>query len=120
MTSLPYYYRGADLYIFTDYITAGCPNSVIEALACGIPVAGFKVGVLGEMIDNDSGILVNCQDEKGCEISKNDIDLLADAILKIKADLYEYKKGARMKAETKFSLNEMTDSYINVLELLER
>jgi len=48
-SELPYFYRGATFYLSTDIIAA-CPNSVIEALACGTLVVGFRAGALPEML----------------------------------------------------------------------
>ncbi|GIW50665.1 MAG: hypothetical protein KatS3mg081_0020 [Gemmatimonadales bacterium] len=39
---LPYYYRGASFYVSTDILTAACPNSVLEALACGHTCVGLQ------------------------------------------------------------------------------
>jgi glycosyltransferase involved in cell wall biosynthesis len=36
----------------------GCPNVVLEALACGVPVVAARVGGLPELIAEDNGILV--------------------------------------------------------------
>ena len=49
--------RSAHL-LFSADLNAACPNSVIEALACGLPVAAFDTGALNELVIGDAGRLV--------------------------------------------------------------
>ncbi len=41
--------------LYSSDINAACPNSVIEALACGLPVLAFDTGALPELVTGDSG-----------------------------------------------------------------
>jgi glycosyltransferase involved in cell wall biosynthesis len=50
-------YRGAHLFYSAD-VNAACPNSVIEAMACGTPTISFDTGALSELLDGKGGILV--------------------------------------------------------------
>ncbi len=53
-TQIPALDRSAHLLYSAD-LNAACPNSVIEALACGLPVAAFATGALPELVTGDSG-----------------------------------------------------------------
>ena len=54
---MPLWYRAADLFCFGSY-HEGCPNAVLEALACGTPVVSTDVGGIPDLVDEGrSGIL---------------------------------------------------------------
>lgn len=96
-----------------------CPNAVIEALASGVPVVGFDNGSLRELIGDEGGILI----PYGADPWKLDIplvDKLEPAIAQI-FDRYEYySRGARLRAESFFGLDQMVDKYVRVIETVMR
>jgi glycosyltransferase involved in cell wall biosynthesis len=53
--------RAADVLCLPSY-SEGCPNVVIEALACGRPVVATNVGGTSELIDPTGGLLVPPRD----------------------------------------------------------
>lgn len=112
---LPYYYRGADLYIFSDIFTGGCPNSVIEALACGVPVIGYDVGVLPEMIDSASGKCAHYGADPWHKEEPKSPNALISAAFDIFQEPKKYRSGARVLAEKRYGLDRMVDAYIAVL-----
>ncbi|MBR7027368.1 MAG: glycosyltransferase family 4 protein [Bacteroidales bacterium] len=50
-TSLAEYYNAADVFV-TPSLQENLPNTIMEALCCGIPCVGFNIGGIPEMIDH--------------------------------------------------------------------
>ncbi len=105
--------RSAHL-LFSSDLNAACPNSVIEALACGLPVIGFATGSLPELVSGDAGRVVP-YGSNYWNLEPPDVSVLAEAALQILADLKHYKQAARQKAEAAFSVETMIDGYLNEL-----
>jgi glycosyltransferase involved in cell wall biosynthesis len=110
---LPYFYRGASFFVSNDVI-AGCPNSVIESLACGTPVIGYHIAVLPEIITPDAGICVPAEGNPWKEENAGNIGILADAAMEIVKNK-SFRRGARKLAENRYGLDQMVDQYTRVL-----
>ena len=55
-------YRSADLFVLPS-LEDNLPNTIMEALACGVPCVGFRVGGIPEMIDHRrNGYVANFRD----------------------------------------------------------
>ena len=110
---VPFLDRSAQLLYSAD-LNAACPNSVIEALACGLPVAAFATGALPELVTGDSGRLVPYGGNPW-KLEKPDIPALARAAAGILNDQPRFRAAARRRAEAAFGLDKMVDSYLSVL-----
>ena len=53
--------NAADLVCLPSY-SEGCPNAIIEALACGRPVVSTAVGGVAELVNSRNGVLVAPRD----------------------------------------------------------
>jgi teichuronic acid biosynthesis glycosyltransferase TuaC len=55
--------RAADLFCLPSH-SEGCPNVIVEAIACGRPVVATNVGGIPELVDESCGILVPPHDSR--------------------------------------------------------
>jgi glycosyltransferase involved in cell wall biosynthesis len=112
---LPFYERLADVFIFST-LNPPCPNAVIEAISCGLPVAGYNTGAMPELVGNEAGLLAEHKSNDLYRFSKANPEKLADVTLKILEDDERYKKQARERAVKLFSLDKMVNEYVKVFE----
>lgn len=105
--------RSAHLLYSAD-VNAACPNSVIEAMACGLPVLAFDTGALSELVMENAGCVVP-YGSNPWKLEKPDINALVDASVKILHDQDKYRSAARLNAQAHFSLNQMVDGYLRAL-----
>jgi glycosyltransferase involved in cell wall biosynthesis len=100
--------------LFSADINAACPNSVIEALACGLPVAAYATGALPEMIAEPAG-LVAPYGADHWRLEKSDPAPLADAVQRICREQEKFRPGARARAESMFDIEQVVEEYLAVL-----
>lgn len=86
------------VYLSLD-INAACPNTVIEALASGIPVIGYDTGALKELVGDAAGKIVDYNENHWKLSSPNFkyVSLAAKEVLKEKNN-YSFKSRERAKA----------------------
>jgi len=113
---LPFYLRSAHVFLSNDYIAA-CPNSVLEALACGTPIVGYKLGVLPELLKGTAGKCVHSGGAPWKYRKPNNISFLADAAIEIYEKYDQYSRSARRLAEEHYGLDHMVDQYIQIFEV---
>jgi glycosyltransferase involved in cell wall biosynthesis len=56
---LPKYYHQADFLLIPSQCKEGLPRVIIEAMYCGVPVIGSKMGGIAEAVDSEVGILTD-------------------------------------------------------------
>lgn len=113
---LPYYYAGSDLYLLTDIIQAGCPNSAIEAMACGLPIVSYKEGPIKELVDEKYSVLIESENNPWLGEHPGNISLMADAVEEIFSKRETIDKTHIIDfARRRFSLESMAENYIDLL-----
>jgi len=108
--AIPGLHRGAHL-LFSADLSPACPNSVIEALACGNPVVAFETGALPELLTEDSGRLV-AYGADPWRVEPPDIQALVAAAVEVIDRNPALRQGARRRAEAAFGLDRMLDRYL--------
>ncbi len=99
-------YNTADLYI-TSSLEENLPNTIMEAMSCGVPCAGFNIGGIPEMIDHlENGYVAGYK-------SAND---LAEGIHQLlhHADFSQLKQKARNKVIQSYSFASVAKRYIEL------
>lgn len=100
--------------LYSSDINPACPNSVIEALACGVPVIAFDTGAIPELIAGDAGKVIPYGGDPW-KLEQPDISALTEAAIDILSHQDRFRKAARKRAEDMFSLDKMVDKYLEVL-----
>jgi glycosyltransferase involved in cell wall biosynthesis len=106
--------RSAHLLYSAD-VNAACPNSVIEALACGLPVVGFDTGALPELVTGYAGRIVPYGRDVW-RLEAPDVPALTCAAAEILADPPRFRSAARTRARQAFGLERMVLAYLEVFE----
>ena len=103
-------YNAADLFVIPS-LQEAFGQTCLEAMACGVPCAGFDTGGIPDMIKpGETGFLA----ETGNPAS------LAEAIVNTLEQKEELGKNARKMVEARFTLKHQAEIYINIYhELLK-
>jgi glycosyltransferase involved in cell wall biosynthesis len=111
--SIPAINRNGHLF-FAVELNAGCPNSVIEAMACGLPVVGFETGSLPELVRDGAGEIVPYGADHW-RLEPPDIDHLVSAAVRIINNQGQYRMAARKRAVAAYDVYAMADKYLTVM-----
>lgn len=105
--------RSAHL-LFSSDLNAACPNSVIEAMACGLPVIAFDTGAMKELVPLQAGRIARYGGNVW-NLDQPDIYALADAAREVLMDRDILSVGARQQAEKAHDEQKVADRYLDVL-----
>ena len=99
-------YRSADVFVLPS-LSENLPNTIMEAMACGVPSVGFKVGGIPEMIDHR---------KNGYVAGYRDAADLAEGIhwVLFEADADEVRSNCLHKVSSSYSQHVVALKYIEV------
>jgi len=101
-------------FLFSADVNAACPNAAIEALACGLPVVGYRTGAIPELISDGSGRVAEYGGDPW-QLDKPDLYSLVDAAQIVLNDNEAYRIAARNRAEAAFDIRQIAQRYLHVL-----
>ena len=100
-------YNAADLFVIPS-VSDNLPNTIMEALACGLPCVGFAAGGIPEMIDHHSnGYVARAQDTQD----------LADGLhWVLQSDATTLQQAALDKVHRCYSQQSVAQQYLAIYE----
>lgn len=101
-------------FMFSADINPACPNSVIEAMACGLPIVAYDTGSMFELVADKGGKLAPYGGDPW-QLDPPDVEALTRSALEVIAENERYRSSARARAETIFGLDRMVDGYLEAL-----
>lgn len=102
----------ADILPILDIVCIPSKNeafglTIIESMACGLPIVGSNTGSLPELVDPDSGVLVGPLDVSGWRDA-------IDALIRNKAQRHTMGNAARQRVEQQFSHQQHVKRLIDI------
>ena len=114
----PQLYASADAYIMTKYLDP-CPNTVIEAMACGLPILYSSSGGIPELVGEDAGVSLPVPEDWD-EIHVPTAASIATGMKKIAEKKITMGKASRLRAEKHFDIQNWVKRHETVFNELLR
>jgi glycosyltransferase involved in cell wall biosynthesis len=106
------HYRRMDCLVHT-VVGDWCPNVVVEALACGVPVVCPTEGGTMELVGPGGIVVADPEWTYGEALRAG----MAEAVVRVLEDLPAYQQRARFQAEANNDLEDVTTLYLEALGL---
>lgn len=104
--------QSSDIFLYTQ-LNPPCPNSIIEALSCGLPVVGFNGGAMNELLDFQKELLSNAGDKIFQEYSDYDVDDFTERIT-FCINNYDDFKSRSLRNCKKYDILDTMEKYIKI------
>jgi len=111
---LPKYERSADVFLFT-HLNPPCPNNIIEAMACGLPVCGVSDGAMNEITaPGKNSLLIDSEGDAFWKERNYNCEKFAENLNATIKNRDFYSSNSRKIAEKEFSLDHMVNNYVRL------
>lgn len=110
----PDIYRNADAYVMTKH-NDPCPNTVLEALASGLPILYSDSGGVPELAGTEAGVALPClEDWETTQTPK--AEAIGEGMLRIAAGHGAFADAARRRAVERFDIRHWIDRHQAVFQ----
>lgn len=115
---LPSYLRAADVFLFSQQ-NPPCPNNIIEAMTCGLPICGVADGSMTELTEpGRNSELLPVKNQGLLAYRHLDPESFAANLDKIMQSRATYSQASRTLALARFSLDDMIQRYLEIFQAL--
>jgi glycosyltransferase involved in cell wall biosynthesis len=110
-------YQSADAYIMTKYLDP-CPNTVLEAMACGLPILYSESGGVPEQVGAEAGIGLPVPEDWEGMMHTPSPESIGEGMVKIVQDAAKMARAARLRAESEFEINRWIERHRHIFQQL--
>lgn len=103
-----------DIFIYS-HLNPPCPNSVLEAISCGLPVVGFDSGSMNELCWFSKDLLAYVSDDTFQKYEDFNPEALAEKI-ELCIDNYSYYRKLALDHSYLYSFEECGKKYVEVFD----
>lgn len=112
----PEVYRAADAYVMTKH-NDPCPNTVLEALAAGLPVLYSDSGGVPELVGSDAGVALPCTEDWEAPRAPAP-EAVGEGMLRIAGNHTAFAAAARRRAVERFDIAHWIERHRAVFQQL--
>lgn len=107
--------RNSHIFLYS-FLNPPCPNSVIEAISCGLPVVGYNTGAMSELLFFSRHLLTNVVGSKVfTEYKSYNFELFSNKIKQCVLD-YEKNKLISLQNANMYSFEETGFKYESIIK----
>jgi len=115
--SAPAIYQSADAYIMTKYLDP-CPNTVLEAMSCGLPIIYSDSGGVPELVGKAAGVGLAVPEVWESAIYAPSKESIAEGMLLVSHNHEAMKKEARRRAVDMFDIVQWIEKHDHIFRKL--